>query len=287
MANNHYQEKAGRYPIKTVGIEDVDGAVVDYFDKKLKPSVDKGELDRFSKVPIHFAAGERWALLKKNKFRDEHGTLVLPIISIRRQNIERKGALGGMTSAQKSITISKVIHPKTSVVQNAVDARKRGLNYSQPKRNPIIETLTIPFPDFCEITYEIVIWTQYNTHMNEILEKIFYGYENVGGRVDQFVLPMEYDGKEPKGDSYYFVGFNEGTMSKQSNDGDFTDQEGMVKYLYNIRIPAYLNLDPVDESLSYGEDESGKKIAYKQQSVNKVVLKEEILSFEDFEKLHG
>ncbi len=290
MVNNAYNEKEGRYPIKSIGLDDIDGAVFDYLDLKLSPHVDRanenGDIVSY-KVPIHFAAGERWALLRKAGFRDNHGTLILPIISVRRQNIERTGYLGGMTSAQKSITVSKVIHPKTSVIQNAVDARKRRGVFFQPKREPVIETLTIPFPDFCQVLYEIVIWTQYNIQMNEIMEKIFYSYEDVGGRVDSFVMPVEYDGRKPKGDTYYFVGFNEGDMVKNSNDNDFTDQEGIIKYVYNVRVPAYLMLDPKDEALSYGDDEKGNKQVYKTQSVNKIKLKEEVGSLEDFEKLFG
>lgn len=287
MANNFYNEKNGRYEVKTVTIETVDGAVFDYLDKKVAPTVDVADSDRSYRVPIHFAAGERWALLRKNNFRDKHGTLVLPIISVRRTNIDRQTYLGGMTSAQKSITVSKVIHPKTSVIQNAVDARKRRGVFFQRKREPVIETLTIPFPDFCQISYEVTIWTQYTTHMNEILEKLFYSYENVGGRMDSFVMPVEYDGVEPKGDSYYFVGFLEGGMTKQSNDDNFTDQERINKYVYNVKVPAYLMLDPKDEALSYGDDKEGKKQVYKTQSVNKIKLTEEVISLEEFEKLYG
>jgi hypothetical protein len=288
MANNFYNGKEGRYPVKPVTIETVDGAVFDFLDKKVAPTVEMPNEGQPHKVAVHFAAGERWALLRKNGFRDNHGTLILPIISIRRTDIDREEYLGGMTSAQRSITISKVIHPKTSVIQNAVDARKRRGVFFQPKREPVIETLTIPFPDFSQISYEITIWTSYMTHMNEILEKLFYTYEkSVGGRVDSFVMPAEYDGTEPKGDSYYFVGFLEGGFSKQSNDDNFTDQEGIVKYVYNVKVPAYLMLNPADEALSYGEDEEGRKQVYKTQSVNKIKLKEEVISFEEFEKLFG
>ena len=290
MVNNLYKDKKGRYEIKTIKIEHVDGAVFDYFDKKLAPTVEKESAEGTlysAKVMVEFAAGERWALIRKNKFRDEKGTLILPIISIRRTDISRKMDMGGMPSAQKSITISKKIHPKTSNIQNQIETRRNaGLVYQQP-RSAIMETLTIPFPDFCTITYEITLWSDYNQHMNEILEKMFSNYENVGGRVDSVVMPIEYDGNEPKGDSYYFVGLPENSVVKQSNDDDFTGQERIVKYVLTMQVPTYLMLDPDDEALSYGEDEGGKKIVYKKQSVNKIKLKEEILSLEDFEKLYG
>ena len=147
-----------------------------------------------------------------------------------------------------------------------------------------MEYFTIPFPDFCTIFYEISIWTQFEQQMNEILEKIFYSYEYI---LDSFVLPIEYDGREPKGNSGYFVGFREGDVSPQSNVEEFTDQERIIKTLYMIKVATYLILDPKDEALSYGRDEKGKKVLYRQQSANDISIKEQILTMEEYEELYG
>lgn len=280
MANNAYNDKAGRYSVKTVTIETVDGSLYDYFDKKIALQADS-ERGRV-KVPIIFASGERWKIIRDNKgLRDDNGTLILPLVTIRRVNIDRTPGFGGMAQEVPEVTVSKIIHPKTGNIQNLVKARN-AINFVEPKRDPVIETLTIPYPDFCNIFYEITIWTQFQAQMNEILEKIFYSY-NIR---DSFVIPVDYDGKEPKGDGYYFVGFREGDLPSQSNVEEFTDQERIIKYTYNVKIPAYLILDPKDEALSYGR-EDGKKVVYKQQNTIDVKLKETILSVEDFLKLYG
>jgi hypothetical protein len=286
MANNRFLDKEGRYPIKPVTVETVDGAVYDFFDKKLDLSVDgpSGKAD----VKVLFAGHERWAQIRKNGFRDEHGVLVLPIISIRRMDISRQPTLGGPTSAQKSLTVSRKIHPKTPFVQSIYETRRaNGFLATPEKAEPIYETLTIPFPDYAIVNYEISIWTQHNTQMNDILEAIFYNYQNVGGRVDSIVMPVEYEGKKPKGDSYYFVAFPDTTLGKQSNDEDFTDQERIIRYGLTMQVPAYFILDPDSETLSYGEDNDGNSIVYKKQNANQVRLKESIVSFEEFEKLFG
>ena len=41
MVQNFYEDKSGRYEIKEVDIDSVDGAVFDYFDLKLSPTVEK------------------------------------------------------------------------------------------------------------------------------------------------------------------------------------------------------------------------------------------------------
>lgn len=281
MANNVYEDKEGRYPVKPVTIETVDGAVIDYFDKFLNVHVENPTDDN-RKVLVIFAGGERWAQIRKNKFRDENGTLILPIISVKRMDIDRTRGFGGMAQEVPEITISKVIHPKSSNVASLVEQRKQNF-WPEVTPPPVIETVTIPFPDFCQIYYEVTIWAQHQEHMNEILEKIFYKYN----LLDSFIMHVEYDGHKPKGDSYYFVGFREGNLIKQSNDDNFTDQERVIKYVYTFRTPAYLILDPKDEALSYGRNEKGEKVVFKQQSVNKIKLKEEVISLEDFEKLFG
>jgi len=46
--NNRYFDKHGRYPIANVTLETVDGAVFNYFDKKLAINVDAFEGDQIS-----------------------------------------------------------------------------------------------------------------------------------------------------------------------------------------------------------------------------------------------
>jgi hypothetical protein len=287
MANNSYQDKLGRYPIKPVRIENVDQAVADYFDKKLDIQVDVERGRR--KVPVTWATGERWKIIRKNKFRDENGTLILPLISIKRTDIDKTPGFGGLGQETPSITIRKEIHPKTGNIQNLVKKRRASGFYVQ-KQDPVYSVLTIPFPDFSTLTYEISIWCQYETQMNEIIEKIFHNYEYK--QTSSFVMPMDYDGKLPKGDGYYFVGFREGNVTPQSNTEDFTDQERIIKYTYTMKTPAYLILDPKDEPLTYGKDReskdsTGKKVVYEEQTANQVDLSEQVLTLEEFEKLFG
>ncbi len=283
--NNKYNDKKGRYDIKPVTIESVDQAVFDYFDKSLAIQVDV-ERGR-KKIPVTWATGERWKLIRKNKFRDENGTVILPLISLRRTDIDRTPGFGGLGQESAYITIKKEIHHKSGNMMNAVQARK-SLGFPEAKVEPVYEILTIPYPDFANIFFEVSIWCQYETQMNEVLEKIFYRYDHR----DSFVMPVEYDGDKPKGEGYYFVGFREANVTPQSNTEDFTDQERIIKYTYTIKTPVYLILSPKDEPLSYGKDRespdsTGKSVVYEQQSVNKIKMDEQVLTLEEFQKLFG
>jgi hypothetical protein len=287
MVNNAFEDKNGRYSVKPVTLETVDQAVVDYFDKELSitTDTDKGR----TKIPIIFASGERWKLIRDNKgLRDENGTLILPLIAISRTNVDRTPGMRSMGQETPYIMVKKDIHPKTSNIQNLIDSRRES-GFPEAKRDAVYEYITIPFPDFATLYYEIKIWTQYQTQMNEVLEKIFYNYDHM----DSFVIPVEYDGKKRKGTGYYFVGFRDGSVVPQANVEEFTNQERIIRYNYSIKVPVYLMLDPKDETLAYGRRrgnskvDDGGKVIFKSQSSTETKLTENILSLEEFAKLFG
>ena len=75
------------FDFPSIGIEDIDRAVFKLFDNKIRFQVtQKGES---KKVPVVFAAGERFALTRrKNPIRDKNNALILPLISIMRSDVD-------------------------------------------------------------------------------------------------------------------------------------------------------------------------------------------------------
>ncbi len=288
MANPNFPGKAGRYEIKPVTIETVDQAVFDYFDKKIRLSVDASGVNK--KVPILFATGERWKTVREKKgIRDENKTLILPLLTIQRLDIDRTPGFNSFGQEVPSITISSQIHGKTQNLQNQL--KQRRLNgFPQVTKDKVVrEYFTLPTPDYATVYYQVLIWTQYTEHMNEILEKIFHSYDYK----DSFVLPVDYDGKKPLGNSYYFVGFRDGNLSSQSNFEEFTDQERIIRYTYNIKVSAFFILDPKDTPLSYGKNiqgsrkDDGKNVVYKSQNSVEIKFAERVSTLKEFLDLFG
>jgi hypothetical protein len=110
--------------------------------------------------------------------------------------------------------------------------------------------------------------------MNEILEKIFYNYDYL----DSFAMHTEY--KDGVGSGYRFVGYRDGNVTPQTNVEEFSSEERVIKYVYNIKVPVYLMLDPKDETLAYGRNKTNSptdkntKIIHKSQNVVAIKLKE-------------
>ena len=74
------------------------GAIFDLFDKKL--SFEVKSQNKLQKVPVIFASGERFALTRrKNPLRDKDNALILPIISIVRNDIDFSPSQGGKGTA--------------------------------------------------------------------------------------------------------------------------------------------------------------------------------------------
>jgi hypothetical protein len=119
----------------------VDKAVYDFFDKRLSLSVDDGKGRK--KASVILAAGERWKLTRDNKnLRDENGTLILPLVSIKRVNIDRTPGSSALAQEVPYIQVKANRHAKTSNMQNLVEQRRTN-GFPQPKRNPVDEFLTI------------------------------------------------------------------------------------------------------------------------------------------------
>ena len=289
--NNVYNDKESRYPFPTITIRDVDQSVLSYFKDRLACSVEIADGQR-KVVSVIFSAGERWNLIRQQGVRDENKTLILPLISVQRLDVDRVLGFAGLGTEVDSITVSKRIHPETNIKQNLY-AQRNKLFPTARKNKAIFEIMTVPFPDFCNVFYQVMIWTSQMQQMNEILEKIFYAYDYV----DSWVMPISLNKNDPSllGNKGFFVGFRETTsLASQNNFEEFTDDERIIRYQYNIKVPAYLVLDPKDKPLSYGKErggsknDSGRHIVLKQQTADEIVIEsrnEKELSNEEVAKL--
>lgn len=285
--NNKYNDAKAAYKLKTVDLRTVDESVKNYFEKKIHLTVDSQDGPRV--VPIQFATGERWSMSREKKgVRDKNGTLILPLVSIQRINIERNPSLAAMAQEVDHVTISSNPSPKNSILQqNYVNKQRQGLVVNV-KPQVVQELTTVPFPDFCLMTYEVTFWSSYHNHMNEMLQKVFYSYDYA----DSFVIPIDYDGKNPRGrdSSRYFTAFREGDLPSESNYEEFTDAERIIKYSYIFKVSAWLILSPKDEVLAYGkqrdvnDETAGKYTVYQYQTTSELKLDEKVLDIEEFDK---
>lgn len=235
-------------PYVGVTLASIDEAIHRWFDRTVDAHVSDPRGQR-KKVVVSMAAGERWVTAREKRgMRDKNGVLILPLISIRRSAIEPDQSASALGTETGNIQISKKISPKSSQHMNLNAARAPGKGYAT--KPTIYEVTTIPFPDRSVVTYEVQVQSQYIVQMNSILEKIFHQLD-VG---KSFVAPLQNDGRQPPSGTEleerkplsgeYVVGFFESTVSDGGNFEEFTDQERIVRFTTQIRVPTVLRLDP-------------------------------------------
>ncbi len=255
--------------LPSCGIEDVDVALFNLFDKEIQPTVGGQDSADLKKVPIIFAAGEKWALLKRGKpIRDKTNTLILPLITVMRVGLnqgsedvigrginQQTGEIvvrrkldasdrgyqnllnGSFITHQKNVSVNA--NGPISIDQSTTGRKvgdlettlgvRRGGLLASNLKNNIYETIVVPSPQFYTSTYQITIWTQYTQHMNQILEKIISSF-----------LPQAQSWKVTTNKGYWFVASTDaGTFDIETNFDDMSSVERFIKCSFSVKIPAY------------------------------------------------
>ena len=166
-------------------LEDVDFAAYKFVDESMDvhTTTNKG----FKKAPVIWAGSERAHNIKNDNInRDLTGMIVLPVISIERTSVEKDekarvipwSKLDPINDLKGGfLTINRVIQQdKTRNFANADAFRRRGqknfpLYKGKGGKNSkiVYETITIPIPIYVNVGYDIVLRTEYQEQMNDLL----------------------------------------------------------------------------------------------------------------------
>lgn len=268
-----YEKNYGstEFSIPSCGVEDVDIAMFNLFEQEISPSYGGMGSTEVKKVPVIFAAGEKWAMLKNGRpLRDRNNTLILPLITIMRTDLNQNSAedvVGrGINQQVGEIVIRRRLDKSDRGYQALInriflrnqknlavrpqDTNDEGQLTSERtlgdmSEDPVIsgggillndrlknayETIVVPTPQFYTAKYQVTIWTQYTQHANQIIEKLFSSF-----------LPQAQSWKleTPKG--YWFVAkYEDGSLAAETSFEDMSQQERFIKHNFNIAVPAYI-----------------------------------------------
>jgi hypothetical protein len=253
--------------IPSCGIEDVDAAMFNLFDKEINVHCGGADSSEVKKVPVVFAAGEKWALLKRGRLlRDKNNTLILPLITIMRtdmnQSVSEDVVGRGINQQVGELVvrrrldqsdrdyqrlINRLLIPNqdrlsesTSTSEVSSDSRKIG-GLSAKKyvkdgalltpdlTNNVYETIVVPTPQFYTAKYQVTVWTQFTQHANQVMERIFSSF-----------LPQGQSWKLDTAKGYWFVAkVEDGSFAIETNFEDMSQQERYIKHTFSVSVPAY------------------------------------------------
>jgi hypothetical protein len=250
--------------VPSCSIEDVDRALFNLFNRDI-PLVYESKGSSTKRVPVIFATGERFAIIrKKEPLRDKNGALILPLITVFRSGIEQSAEKIIQPGDIGTIEIQRKISKEDPVYQRVVNSlnlsntgsptspTRRGRS-SSPTRTtggrllepnlsvPLYETIVVPTPKFFTATYEVTLWTQFMQHGNSLLNVIMSGYHDVRG--------MTYRIETEKG--YWFVARFESGIQSDNNFDNMSDEERIIKHTFTVKVPAFI-LAPREPGIPIG-----------------------------------
>ena len=207
----------------SVGLKDIDSAIIYYFQNVIKPSVIQNGI----KIPVPFIYGspERWASVQKDGYyRDKDGKMQAPLIMFKRDSVEKNRALGNKMDANNPIHYG--VFEKKYSRKNTYDAFGILTN-----RIPIKEYYGVIIPDYINITYSCTVFTEYVEQMNKIVEAINFASDSYWGDPERFKFRAAID--------------NYTTTTELVEGNDRT-----VKTTFQIKMAGYIVPDTINTSVA-------------------------------------
>jgi len=258
-------------------IETVDRAFFNFIDNKLNIFADTNK--GWEKVPVLWVSAERAYQIKREKgLRDTKGILKLPLITVERKGMKKDPEMKGVAWAHMpevddakggAITIARrVKQDKTANFINADSYRKHGsmsaanvgngqLNF--PFKNPgkvVYETITIPIPTYIVVDYDVVVKTEYQQQINNIITPFI----TKTGQINNFVMRHE---------GHMFEGFIQGDFSQDSNVAQLNEEERMYETSIKIKVLGYL--------IGEGPNREKPKLTIRENAVEVKIPREQVI----------
>jgi len=225
-------------------IETIDYSIVEWLKEDLDLSARTNE--GWRKVPVLWQAPERAFQIKDDKdIRDSDGAFKLPLISIERTNMTkdptRKGSFQAHTYSKdkngrsgRMVIAKKIVQDKTR--NFAVVGNTRRSNYTSgeaqqyyPRVNKriVIKTLSIPIPIYINVEYKILIKTEYQQQMNDLMTP----FMTRTGQINSFMLNRN---------GHKYEAFVDQGFTQSNNASNLNDESRLYTTEISIRVLGYL-----------------------------------------------
>lgn len=160
----------------TVTLYTIDNAILMYMTDRIKPTVTQQGVQ--VKVPVIYGSPERWKSAQRDGIlRDQIGKIQLPIIMVRRTGMKKQVAINSAVNKYYDRTFYSGWNRRTPYDQFSVI---NGITPSREYYN------TSAVPDYYEMTYRCMIWTEYMEQMNQIVENISFESDEFWGEPNQY-----------------------------------------------------------------------------------------------------
>lgn len=207
----------------SIGLEDIDAAVLYYFNEIIKPNViQDGER---KVVRTIYANPERWKSIQQDGFyRDSNNQAVIPAIAFKRDTVEKVRNIGNKLDGNK-VHNYQIVGSKYNK-RNAYD-QFSVLNNRIPSEQYYISTV----PDYVTVTYNCIIFTNFVEQNNKIVEAVEFASDSYWGDPARFKFRATIDS------------FNTALTVDNGTDR-------IAKSTFNIKLYGYIIPNSVNKDLA-------------------------------------
>jgi hypothetical protein len=207
----------------SISLQDIDGAIMYYFQNVIKPFVVQNE-ERIE-VPVIYGSPEKWKSYQKDGYyRDVNGAIMAPLIMFKRDSIEKNRTVANKLDANKpnNYTVTEKQYSPSNIYSN--------FNVLT-NRTPTTTYYASVVPDYLTLTYSCVVFTYYVEQLNKIVEAIEYASDAYWGNPEQFQFQTRIDT------------FN--TVTELQNTA-----ERLVRSTFNIKVYGYIVPEVLQKDLN-------------------------------------
>ena len=202
-------ESGDQTPIQ-VTLMSIDETIVNYLSDTIKPTVIDNETVRV--VPVLYGTPERWSTFRKDGIIREPGSdkAQTPVVMLRRTSVER---------APLTNPSNKYLETSWETGWNKRNAYDKFavLNNIRPSR----QFHAVIIPDYVTVTYDVVLWTEYEEQMSDLIGQIQVEGDEYWGTRNGYKFRVRIDG------------FDSQTELEAS-------QDRVVRSVFQMKVSAYL-----------------------------------------------
>jgi hypothetical protein len=164
----------------TIGIKDVDEALMYYFNNHLKLSV----VQNNSKltVPVIYGTPENWKSVQRDGYyRDQNEKLMAPLLMFKRSSVTQNRDLGYKLDGNQvyNVQLFKKAFSRRNIYSNF-----NILNNRVPETKYVVSAT----PDYITVEYECIVWTYFVEQMDKLIESLNFASRSYWGDPNRFLF---------------------------------------------------------------------------------------------------
>ena len=152
-------------------IYDIDYAIKTYIEQVIQPSVIDNEI--IVPVPVIFAHGEKWDNVRRLGYmRDEKGMLQSPAIMIKRNSFVERDNFKTLDVNQNPDS-NLIVHKNKYSARNRYEDTLFPFPIGELNQAESLPAYVVNIPKYITVDYELMIWTDFSTQMNDLVDNLF------------------------------------------------------------------------------------------------------------------